>query len=314
MKQESRHVSLLIVASLIIIMIIEIISGFVLHDHNEIIMQQQQQNQYFRKSISEMDSSNNNNNRRLMEEDEDEERVIEEVNNIINNRNNIITTIQNNDKIVKRTYGEGWNVWDKQSIIKGLYLKCSWTSYRTGGKSLPMCVHPEDDVISTSIRTYGFWNECNHMTNLWLNNNNQDNDIFLDVGANIGACIMHFLIHTNAQIIAFEPHPRNLFCLTSTLSKLENQYQNRVILYPIGLGSSQSTSIIFGLKGNLGHSTISLNINEKRDAEHFHQPELIHIERLDSLLNSEELNGIALMKVDVEGKHNYYTHHCYPKR
>jgi len=205
-------------------------------------------------------------------------------------------------KVLKNTYGEGWNVWDKQHIIKGLAFKCSWTNYRYGDKSLPMCVHSEDDTVSTAVKSHGYWNECVDIYNLWSSQNGNDSDIFVDIGANIGSCVMHFLMHTNANIIAFEPNPRNLFCLTSTLSNLDYKYQKRVTLFPIGLGSSPSTSIIFGVKGNLGHSSISLDINERRGGR-FHHGDLIHVERLDNILNSEELSGnnIRVMKIDVEG-------------
>ena len=45
--------------------------------------------------------------------------------------------------------------------------------------------------------------------------------VYLDIGANIGACIMTMLLASDAFIVAFEPNPANLFRLTSTLLKLE---------------------------------------------------------------------------------------------
>jgi len=206
------------------------------------------------------------------------------------------------DKILKRTYGTGWNVWDKQTIIKGVYLRCSWTYYRSGGKSLPMCVHPGNETVSRSINDIGFWNECREVSQLWLDASNYINDesVFLDIGANIGSCTMHLLLNTNAKIIAFEPDPRNLFCLTSTLAGLDKEYQDRVTLFPIGLGSDASHSFILGTKHNLGHSVISLLKHAHINPVNQYEPEQVHIERLDSILDSKEFN-VPVVKIDAEG-------------
>eukprot|EP00966_Prymnesium_polylepis_P181525 4204620-Prymnesium_polylepis.1 len=44
-------------------------------------------------------------------------------------------------------------------------------------------------------------------------------DVVVEVGANIGACTLQLLLHTNATVLAFEPSPLNLFHLTESLHR-----------------------------------------------------------------------------------------------
>ena len=45
------------------------------------------------------------------------------------------------------------------------------------------------------------------------------------------------LVETDANVLAFEPNPANLFALTSTLLRLGPAYSNRVTLFPAAVGS-----------------------------------------------------------------------------
>ena len=75
-----------------------------------------------------------------------------------------------------------------------------------------------------------------------------DQSLFVDVGANIGACTMQVLMaFPKVKVVAFEPQHENLIRLTSTLSKLPPQHRKRIVVYPIGLSDMTSTV------GNVGH-------------------------------------------------------------
>lgn len=67
-----------------------------------------------------------------------------------------------------------------------------------------------------------------------------DTSLYLDIGGNIGSCVMEMLLSTNASIVAFEPHPMNLYNVKKTMSYLGKEYQDRLLLFPVGLGGVQN--------------------------------------------------------------------------
>lgn len=103
--------------------------------------------------------------------------------------------------------------------------------------AIPLCtVAPSDhlhhDLISRSLRAKGHWPECSELVKLWSRHADRHRhtradgisaraqevqEVFVDVGANIGACTLEMLQRTNASVIAIEPSPMALFYLTSSL-------------------------------------------------------------------------------------------------
>ena len=130
-------------------------------------------------------------------------------------------------------------MWDRNSTYSSPGKNCTWSEFRVNGQTADMCTHSDDEVISQVIKTRGRWGECDLLTVLWHDYTRES--IFIDGGANIGSCVMHMLFTTSASILAFEPHPKNLFCLTNTLMKLDQHYRDRVFLFPIALGSDSIT-------------------------------------------------------------------------
>ena len=119
-----------------------------------------------------------------------------------------------------------------------------------------MCVH-DHDLVSNDIKWYKRWGDCNILPVLWNNRGHNANDeslYYVEIGANIGSCLMEMLLSTNASIIAFEPHPMNLFNIKKTISLLGERYQNRLTLFPLGLGNSSEASTIYSENGNMGNS------------------------------------------------------------
>ena len=106
--------------------------------------------------------------------------------------------------------------------------------------------------------------------------------------------------HTEANIIAFEPAPKNLFALTSTVLQLEPQYRSRVALFPIGAGDVDMSSIIYSKTDNMGHSVVGKPVSDDPTRQNtFLPPEKIEVRRIDGLFNPKI--EIALFKLDVEG-------------
>jgi FkbM family methyltransferase len=127
--------------------------------------------------------------------------------------------------------------------------------------------------------------------------------IYIEIGANIGSCVMEMLLSTNASIVAFEPDPRNFAQLTTTLMVMECAYRNRVSLFPLALGSSQGNGTINAAKDNRGNAVVNQVIKD-RASQTFLEPIPIIIEALDSIfagVDLEDLSVPTLMKMDVQG-------------
>ena len=73
---------------------------------------------------------------------------------------------------------------------------------------------------------------------------------------------MDMLMHTDANIVAWEPAPKNLFVLTSTLMQLEEKYRKRVALFPIGAGDVDMASVIYAKVDNMGHSVVGKPVDD----------------------------------------------------
>jgi len=236
--------------------------------------------------------------------------------------------------------GGGWKIWDQQTHLfsNSSLTECRWTEYRVvmgqrrrrrssnssgeigsrqgGGEGegeggrLPMCVHKEPDMVSKSIIQRGRWDDCDLLVNMWRSIEEEQEQqtqaqtqtlVHLEVGANIGACVMQLLMATSqVQILAFEPNPRNLYCLTATLSGLPVRLKSRVNLFPIGLGSAESEQQIYAEIGNNGNSVVGLE-TKYRPGVQYHPAVPIFIERLDDILDLSQLGENVVGGGGVDG-------------
>mmetsp|Transcript_38686 Transcript_38686/g.81070 ORF Transcript_38686/g.81070 Transcript_38686/m.81070 type:complete len:233 (+) Transcript_38686:52-750(+) len=152
---------------------------------------------------------------------------------------------------LKQDHGKGWEILRSDNgMVPNTGItesnpygyKCRWSWFEsTSGHIAQMCVHDFFDIVSKSIIGSKRWKDCDILPKLWSTTSTGDNTddgdgLYVEVGANIGACILEMLLSTNANIIAFEPHPRNLFHLRSTISKLDPSMQDRVVIVPTALG------------------------------------------------------------------------------
>lgn len=216
-----------------------------------------------------------------------------------------------NHPFLKSTSGQGWKMWDRESILHdNMNLTCNWNDYRPFiGRSetapaVPFCAHPlsDDQFVSNNIVKKGRHVECDGLPKMLEKsvdpNNNDQPVIYIDVGANIGTCVMQMLLTTDATIMAFEPHPFNLFVMTSTFMGFEKKYRDRIHLFPIALGAESSDSTIHMASDNRGHAVVSkvIRINKKAT---FLPPMPIRVEPLDSIL--KDSTKVHLMKMDAQG-------------
>jgi FkbM family methyltransferase len=204
---------------------------------------------------------------------------------------------------IRKTSGEGWEMWNRQAAMK-FDWKCRWGTYHaTNGLASPICLHPAPDNLSNGIFLTGRWNECDRLTSLWEHSGDADNEqsVYLEIGGNVGSCVMQMLLTTKAKIVVFEPDPRNQFCLTNTLMAVPREVRERVSLFPIALGSENGSSTINAAEGNMGNSVVGTQIQDDPN-QLFHKPIPIRIERLDSILNMNNLGWkVPLLKIDAQG-------------
>jgi len=203
------------------------------------------------------------------------------------------TELNVHNELIKRTSGDNWVMWDRNSRYPSPGQNCSWSEYYLNDRSTQMCTHGEDEIVSKVIKLRGRWGECDLLTLLWHDYTRRS--VFIDAGANIGSCVLHMLFTTSASILAFEPHPRNLFCLTSTLMQMDLKYRKRVFLFPVALGSESKMDTMTGMENNFGHSLIY----HQPLSDEYHPVINIPVERLDSIVSIEA--NVELVKMDVEG-------------
>ena len=128
-----------------------------------------------------------------------------------------------------------------------------------------MCL-VQNDWVSTQISKVGSWRDCRLLVREWISHESNHSaaeqklpDLFVDAGANIGACTMEVLLSTNARVVAFEPNPNNLYHLTRTLNMLVERnasFAGRIAVLPVGLGSRAAEITITLQVGNVGNSIL----------------------------------------------------------
>ena len=198
-----------------------------------------------------------------------------------------------------QTAGEAWKLVDftNGTFRSELNYSCEFVPFRsTRGRAAEICVHTARDLVSNRIRQAGRWGDCDVLPRLWEESAvGSGGEVYVEIGANIGSCVVEMLLSTDANIVAFEPHPMNQICLHRTLARLGPEYQKRVALVPVALGGQQGASQIYTGEGHMGNSVVGKAIKDFPKLA----PVDIRIERLDSILS--DVVTIPLVKMDAQG-------------
>jgi len=208
------------------------------------------------------------------------------------------------DNALLRTAGDGWKLVDftDASFRSDLNYSCEFVPFKsTKGQVAEICVHTTRDLVSNQIRRKMRWGDCDPLPKLWEDNASAEmtkKQIYVEIGANIGSCVVEMLLSTNANIVAFEPHPMNQLCLHHTLARLGPEYQRRVALVPAALGGNQAVSQIYTGEGNMGNSVVGKAIKDFLK-QSIQAPVDIRVERLDSILSDKI--AVPLVKLDAQG-------------
>ena len=156
------------------------------------------------------------------------------------------------------------------------------------------------------------WFECADLPALFLNASAScapgQPCLFVDAGANLGACSMHMLFATGADIVAFEPGADNLHLFTKSVLRAAHRLpsaRKRFTLHPVALGEANYSQRLYPAVGNAGHSVVGTQQDMFAPDGH-EAAESIDVRRLDALLwpprvRQQPPPAIALLKLDVEG-------------
>jgi len=127
-----------------------------------------------------------------------------------------------------------------------------------------------------------------------------ENDILLDIGANVGVVSIPVALKTNCEVIAIEASPMNASLLLKNVSL--NAVKFRVLnvcAVNRNLFEKSDYIKIYTKRGNSAANSIFQEWNKSQyESAHF---ELSKSTMLDQVLSDSDLKRIKLVKIDVEG-------------
>jgi FkbM family methyltransferase len=127
-----------------------------------------------------------------------------------------------------------------------------------------------------------------------------DENIFMDIGANVGKYSKDILelVENQSKIFAFEPHPTHFRSLCKNLSN------NNIELINKGCGNENATLKIYDIKRNNNEFGYTM---DKKYLEWLKKDDDIIVEKdveviiLDEFIGKNKIKKIHLLKIDVEG-------------
>ena len=220
--------------------------------------------------------------------------------------------------------------WDWRALQQP--MGSTWTEFVAPSSlhgNASICLRASPDLLADAVRKRGYWPECADLpamlrasgggdghgdrSSTWDSNQNVSlPPLFVDVGANVGACSLHVLMATGADVLAFEPGGDNLAYATSTFVRMASMpagpsVHSRLLLVRAGLGASVQDLELHQAVGNAGHAMIGVKVGKYAPLGHLPSQRVV-IRRLDELLwpatareNGAPAPVISLLKLDVEG-------------
>lgn len=210
--------------------------------------------------------------------------------------------------------------WDGKDVLgSDGDSRCHWTKvgggpYLGGGQAPQMCLRQYPDIVSDALKNTGTWQDCPALAKWWqaLPDESAARDavtfpcsgaaahrvrkLYVDVGSNIGACLVPMLSRLDVEsVAAFEPSRQNQFYLTSTV--LNNSHlRHKLAFYPLALGDRDSSQPMYAERGNHGNTVVGRPANaspqpigytEVRTLDHIFMPAgqappYVHLMKLDA--------------------------------
>lgn len=150
-------------------------------------------------------------------------------------------------------------------------------------------IHADSDTISDYIRRWNAFYE--HYFLDYLYKHHKDQNVIVDIGANIGNHSLFFATHLNSKHIhAFEPIPKNIQLAAENLSA----HKERVTLHTCALSNKTGTVQMYNSEQ---HNHGGYSLEQLCDGRSFPVCDAIPTRTLDSY----RFEHVTLVKIDVEG-------------
>ena len=171
---------------------------------------------------------------------------------------------------------------------------------------LPMCLTGARGPVAATLRRFNRLDDCSSIV---CKNGCPKIALLLDIGANVGACTVEWLLKSRMTVFSFEPNPLNLFYLTRTLhagqEQLKNCRGNRtaiaregcVTVLPIAVGSVAGVAPVLTDELNPGNSRLVAQGTAHPDQLQTQVP----VRPLDELFPNGLPASPAALKIDAQG-------------
>lgn len=153
-------------------------------------------------------------------------------------------------------------------------------------------VVPQDDYVGRSVKYFG---DLDPKVTWVVQKVLQPGDIALDIGANLGLVSFKMLerVGGSGKVIAFEPQSRMTAYLTQSIAR--NDVDN-LHVHKTGLGDRTATLRLSIPETNAGSASFVA-----RDTARSSRVEEVPVTTLDDFHERHGLDGVRLIKIDVEG-------------
>lgn len=182
---------------------------------------------------------------------------------------------------------------------------CEWVNYERASDPIKICGKNCDsnddkhDLITQEILNTGHWGDCQSLSEMFNVNkgNVAGGTHHLEIGANIGACVVELLAHTDAHITAIEMKEETANRLRCTHDKLKEEYKNRVTIIGKGLTSVEMSGCL---------SVTSVDCNGGGDSVTTSGSQSKHIVTSEPAVTLDSLSlsnpdAYVTVKMDIEG-------------
>jgi FkbM family methyltransferase len=124
----------------------------------------------------------------------------------------------------------------------------------------------------------------------------KENDVVVDIGANVGVVTLFAALRTHKTVHAFEPSPEN--CKFIKRNSLKNGLKN-VIVHQVAVGDKTEQHTRLYLADSVGHSLLDAELS----ASNFSTDKYIDVPSvtLQNIIDNTENGAIDYLKIDCEG-------------
>ena len=160
------------------------------------------------------------------------------------------------------------------------------------------------DTLSLELQRIGYLEDC--LTLYKISQQISGKGIFIDVGANVGACSIP-MAASGMTTLAFEPMPSNLHYFTKSVLVNQHRLGNlpKLHVFAAALGATSKYITLHSQSDNFGNSMLGTFIRDsdsRLPAREASIESTVRVLTYDEAIASLPSNGsVALMKIDVQG-------------